>query len=279
MDQKSRKTKSGKVSINKTKGKKSIKARKKSMSPGRPKGQRVGTKKTSVTKSKKINPALLKGTKIQGNRISYDIAPSKVYDDEAKAMSQLANSRLRTLEKSGQSEYSREYQLVEHYAVGDPNGKGSIYNVDQETGRIRFTTSTRNMTSEERSYYINTLRNFLNAKTSTVKGTRAAAKQAYDTYMSNHPDVAISLDDYQMLWKVFRENVTADRASHEGYNAFMYLLENNRLYDLDEDQAAKAMEYINTSTASTTIGIAFEVEEQMPFIKSGGHPIPNPNFK
>lgn len=279
MDQKSQKTKSGKVSINKTKGKKSIKARKKSLGPGRPKGQRVGTKKTSVTKSKKINPALLKGTKIQGNRISYDIAPSKVYDDEAKAMAQLANSRLRTLENSGQSEYSREYQLVEHYAVGDPNGKGSIYNVDQETGRIRFTTSARNMTSEERSYYINTLRNFLNAKTSTVKGTRQAATQAYNTYMNNHPDVAISLDDYQMLWKVFRENVTADRASHDGYNAFMYLLENNRLYDLDEDQAAKAMEYINTSTASTTIGIAFEVEEQMPFIKSGGHPIPNPNFK
>ena len=279
MDQKSQKTKSGKVSINKTKGKKSIKARKKSLGPGRPKGQRVGTKKTSVTKSKKINPALLKGTKIQGNRISYDIAPSKVYDDEAKTMAQLANSRLRTLENSGQSEYSREYQLVEHYAVGDPNGKGSIYNVDQDTGRIRFTTSTRNMTPEERSYYINTLRNFLNAKTSTVKGTRAAAKQAYDTYMSNHKGVTISLDGYQMLWKVFRENVTADRASHEGYNAFMYLLENNRLYDLDEDQAAKAMEYINTSTASTTIGIAFEVEEQMPFIKSGGHPIPNPNFK
>ena len=279
MGQKRQKTKSGKVSINKTKNKKSIKARKKSLGPGRPKGQRVGTKKTSVTKSKKINPVLLKGTKIQGNRISYDIAPSKVYDDEAKTMAQLANSRLRTLENSGQSEYSREYQLVEHYAVGDPNGKGSIYNVDQDTGRIRFTTSTRNMTPEERSYYINTLRNFLNAKTSTVKGTRAAAKQAYDTYMSNHKGVTISLDGYQMLWKVFRENVTADRASHEGYNAFMYLLENNRLYDLDEDQAAKAMEYINTSTASTTIGIAFEVEEQMPFIKSGGHPIPNPNFK
>ena len=279
MDQKSQKTKSGKVSINKTKGKKSIKARKKSLGPGRPKGQRVGTKKTSVTKSKKINPALLKGTKTKGNYISYDIPASKLYDDEIKAMAQLANSRLRTLEKSGQSEYSREYQLVEHYAVGDPNGKGSIYNVDQESGRIRFTTTTRNMTPEERSYYANTLRNFLNAKTSTVKGTREAATKSYRTYMENHKGVSMTIEQYQMLWKVFRENVTADRASHEGYNAFMYLLENNRLYELDEDQAAKAMEYINTSTASTTIGIAFEVEEQMPFIKWGGHPIPNPNFK
>lgn len=277
MRQKSQKTKNGKVS-NKVK-KESIASRKKKLPTGRPKGQRVGTKKTSVTTSKKINPALLKGTKTKGNYISYDIPASKIYDDEAKRLAQLANSRLRALEKSGQSEYSREYQLVEHYAVGDPNGKGTIYNVNDETGTIRFKGTTRNITPEERSYYINTLRNFLNAKTSTVKGTREAARKSYDTFMKNRKDVDLTIEEYQMLWKTFRENVTADRASHEGYNAFMYLMENNKLYDLNEEQAAQAMQYINNSTRSSTIGIAFDVEEQMPFIRSGGHPIPNPYFK
>lgn len=195
MRQKSQKTKNGKVS-NKVK-KESIASRKKKLPTGRPKGQRVGTKKTSVTRSKKINPALLKGTKTNGNYISYDIPASKIYDDEAKRLAQLANSRLRALEKSGQSEYSREYQLVEHYAVGDPNGKGTIYNVNDETGTIRFKGTTRNITPEERSYYINTLRNFLNAKTSTVKGTREAARKSYDTFMKNRKDVDLTIEEYQ----------------------------------------------------------------------------------
>ena len=283
MDQKKQKTKTGKVAINKTKTtktkRKSIAARKKKLAPGRPTGQRVGTKKTSVTKSKKINPSLLKGTKTKGNYIAYDIPASQVYDDEIKRMAQVANARLRALEKSGQSEYSREYQLVEHYADGDPNGKGKIYNVNKEKGTRRFKTTTKNMTPEERSYYVNTLRNFLNAKTSTIRGTKEAAQKAFQTYKKNHEGVVISLDQYQMLWKVFREQVMADKASHEGYNAFMFLLENNKLYDLTEDQAAEAMRYINTSSQSSTIDIAFEVAEKLPFIKNNGRTVPNPDYK
>lgn len=294
MDQKSQKTKTGKVSINKVKGEKkpkkqSIKTRKRKMPSGRPQGKRVGTGKKAVTKSKKINAALLKGTKAtrtksgakkQTNYVVYDIPASKVYDEEVKAMARLANSRLRALEKSGQKEYSREYQLVNHYANGDPNGKGSIYNVNEEKGTIRFTQSTRNMTPAERTYYVNTLRNFLNAETSTVRGTRKASQRAFSKYMENHPGVIMDLEQYQMLWKVFRENVTADKASHEGYNAFMYLMKNNQLYDLTEEQAAEAMDYINTSKQSTTIDIAAEVIDKLPFIKNEeGNIVPNPLFK
>ena len=199
----------------------------------------------------------------------YDIKAHEVSDEDIKRMAKLANDRLYKLEKSGMSEYSREYQIVEHYAVGEPNGKGSIYNVSDDMERIRFTSSTKGMNSDERRYYVDTLRNFLRAETSTITGTRNALNQAYNTFMKNSitkniPDLTV--DQYKRLWKTYRESVMPDRMAHEGYNAFIEMIRTTNLYQLDDEQMFQAMNYINEADAVTVAGIVGGAIDEFDFL-------------
>lgn len=199
----------------------------------------------------------------------YDIKAHEVSDEDIKRMTKLANDRLYKLEKSGMSEYSREYQIVEHYAVGEPNGKGSIYNVSDDMERIRFTSSTKGMNSDERRYFVNTLRNFLRAETSTITGTRNALNQAYNTFMKNSitkniPDLTV--DQYKRLWKTYRESVMPDRMAHEGYNAFIEMVRTTNLYQLDDEQMFQAMNYINEADAVTVAGIVGGAIDEFDFL-------------
>ena len=171
-----------------------------------------------------------------------------------------------------QWEYSREDKVVEHYAFGDPNGKGSIYNVPDDFSRIRFTSSTTGMTPEERSYYVNTLRNFLRSETSTVSGTKESMKKAYTTFMKNHGQNIPSMtqDQYGRLWKAYRENAMADKISHQGYNAFLQLVENSNIYDLNNNELETAIWYLKNSEEDTTIGIINDVLWNSPWIDYEG---------
>lgn len=233
------------------------------------KALKQGTKSNAFARaSKNLTPGILSGDKGSGNYYKYDIKASQVSDEDIKKMTKLANDRLYKLEKSGQSEFSREYKMVEHYAIGDPNGKGSIYNVSEDYDRIRFTSSTKGMTQEERSYYVNTLRNFLRAETSTIKGTKAAINKAFETYKSHYganiPDM--TAEQYARLWKTYREWNLPDKLSHEGYNAFLELAQNSNLYDLTDNQLDAAMAYLRNSEETSTSGIVGELVYNLPFI-------------
>ena len=220
-------------------------------------------------KSKHVHEALLKGEKTHGNYVKYDIKPSQVTDEEVKKMAKLANDRLYKLEKSGMSEYSREYKFVEHYATGDPNGKGKIYNVSEDFSRIRFTSSTRGMTQQERSYYINTLRNFIRAETSTVSGTKKAIKTAFETFKSKHGKNIPNLtqEEYANYWKTYREMVQQDKYDHKGYNAaYLELIESGNLYGISQDQLEEAIKYIEESKQTSVVGVIDEVVNQLPWL-------------
>lgn len=222
--------------------------------------------------SKHVRPELLSGQYSDtSNYFKYDIKASKVSDEEIKRMAKLANDRLYKLEKSGQDEYSKEYQLVKHYADGDPNGKGKIYNTSEDSDRIRFTSSARGMSTEERSYYVNTLRNFLRAETSTVTGTRNVAKRALATYKKNNKKAPqdMTYSQYQKLWKTYREVVIPDKEAHEAYNAFITMMETTDLYQLSQDQIEQAMKYIKTSEESSVVGMLADIKEKTN-IENGG---------
>lgn len=224
-------------------------------------------------KSKHVSSSLLGGEQGFGNYFKYDVKASKVTDQEIKAMAKLANDRLYRLEKSGKSEFSREYQLVEHYAVGDPNGKGSIYNVSDDYSRIRFTSSTKGMDGEERLYYVNTLRNFIRAETSTLSGTDEAITKAFKTYIKNHGAnvEGMTAEQYARLWKTYREWNLPDKLSHEGYNAFLELAENSNIYELSDNQLDAAMAYLRNSEETSTAGILGELVYNLPFINYAGN--------
>lgn len=241
----------------------------------------IRSMKTFNKKSKHVPSKILEGSYSERTGVGvqtggaynpyfkYDIKAHEVSDGDIKRMAKLANDRLYKLEKSGMSEYSREYQIVEHYAVGEPNGKGSIYNVSDDFERIRFTSSTKGMNSNERKYYIDTLRNFLRAETSTITGTRNALNQAYNTFMKNSitkniPDMTV--DQYKRLWKTYRESVMPDRMAHEGYNAFIEMVRTTNLYQLDDEQMFQAINYINEADAVTVAGIVGGAIDEFDFL-------------
>lgn len=224
-------------------------------------------------KSNHVRPELLSGeySETAGNYFKYDVKASKVSDEEIKRLAKLANDRLYKLEKSGQDEYSKEYQLVKHYADGDPNGKGKIYNTSMDSDRIRFTSSARGMTGEDRSYLVNTLRNFLRAESSTVTGTKNIARKALATYKKNNPNAPedMTYSQYQKLWKTYREVVIPDKEAHEAYNAFITMMETTDLYQLSQDQIEQAMKYIKTSEESSVVGMLADIKEKTN-IENGG---------
>ena len=222
--------------------------------------------------SKHVRPELISGSYSDtSNYFKYDVKASKVSDEEIKKLAKLANDRLYRLEKTGQDEYSKEYQLVKHYADGDPDGKGRIYNTSSDGDRIRFKSSARGMTTEERSYLVKTLCNFVRAETSTITGTRNVAKRALAIYKENNPNAPqdMTYNQYQKLWKTYREVVIPDKEAHEAYNAFITMMETTDLYQLSQDQIEQAMKYIKTSEESSVVGMLADIKEKTS-IENGG---------
>lgn len=213
-----------------------------------------------------IRKTLLKQkTTRKGNTI-YTIPPSKVREAEFKKMVKKANDRLYKLEKAGLTRESHEYREVEHYAISNPKGKGWIYNVDVEKGRIRFKGSLKDLSTSEKQYLINTLRNFLNAQTSTVRGTKKAFKQAYRSFISNPQNAIkgeITEEQYKNMWKVYHDQVKQDKLTNQGYNVFMELIRTTNFYELDKDQMEQAFYYMAESEKVTTTGIASDVIDNL----------------
>lgn len=218
-----------------------------------------------MAKRVELRSNLLSYNVTEGGYKQFDIVPSQVTEAEFKRLVKRANDRLYKLEKRGLTEKSREYRLVEHYAISDPNGKGSIYNVTMTDGsptRIRFTSSLKGLNSKEKAYLVNTVRNFMLAETSTISGTKKAFNRAYQTFI-NKPGRSkisnITQEQYEKIWSVYRDMVEQDLLGSKGYNVFMELVENTNLYELEEDQIRASLSYISDSEAASTTGIVSDV--------------------
>lgn len=196
----------------------------------------------------------------------YKIAPSQVDDEILKLLVKSANERLRQIEKKGLTRESREYQLVKRYAEEYPEGRGAIYNINKKTGAIRFSrdiakfiTSDVAFSSqgERRAYMINTIRNFMTAETSTIRGIRDLQKRSFENFKYetvNGKKVAkerykdLTLEQYTRFWKAYRDNVSDSKKDHYGYDAIMTLtLSGNNLMLMDEDQMVEALQTIEST--------------------------------
>lgn len=228
--------------------------------------KRQAKKKRKNLQSSYVRKTLLKTEVTEKGNTVYSIPASKVRDKEFKKMVRKANDRLRALEKAGLFEESREYRLVSHYAYSDPGGKGSIYNVNSEKDTIRFSTKlpTGQGFNKERAYMINTLRNFLNAQTSTVTGTKKAINKAYNSFMNNNSVKAdMSQDEYTQLWKIYHDMGLRDKLDNQGYNAFMTLITQTDLYKMNKSDIEAAMGYLEKSDKISESGIVNDVIENM----------------
>lgn len=223
-------------------------------------------KKRKKMESSYIRKSLLKTKTTQKGNIIYKIPASKVREKELQRMIRKANDRLRRLEKAGLYEESREYRLVSHYAYSDPGGKGSIYNVNPEKDTIRFKYSlpTGQGYTREREYMINTLRNFLNASTSTVSGTKKAITKAYESFMKNNKVQGnMTKEQYMQLWRTYHDMGLRDKLDNQGYNAFMTLITSTDLYNLDKNEMEIALSYLEKSESVSETGIINDVIENL----------------
>lgn len=226
-------------------------------------------KKKKKLESSYVRKTLLKQKSTDKGNVIYDIPASKVREKEFQRMVRKANDRLRSLEKAGLYEESREYRMVSHYAYTDPDksGKGWIYNVNPEKDTIRFTTKLPEkglQYGKEREYLINTVRNFLRASTSTVTGTRRAMKKAYDTFMLNNEVKAkMTQEEYNNLWRIYHDMKLRDRLDNEGYNAFMTLMKNSDLYKMDNEKIRSALSYLENSEKISEAGKLDDVLENV----------------
>ena len=219
-----------------------------------------------MAKRVELRSNLLSYNETAGGYIKYDITASNVTEAEFKRLVKRANDRLYKLEKKGLTGKSKEYRMVEHYAVSDPNGKGSIYNVNSERGSIRFTSSLKGLNGKQKAYLINTVRNFMRAETSTIGGTKKAFNRAFETFVNGDGRGKVSnmtQEQYETLWSTYRDMVQKDELDSKGYNVFMELVENTNLYELNSDQIRKALSYIETSEATSTAGIELDVLENV----------------
>lgn len=206
----------------------------------------MAKKKTAPSKRRKKQLAKSR-TGAQGKKL-YSVTPSKVTDQEIKWMAQTINRRLRALEKAGLTDASNEYDTIRKYAMGDPHGMGSIYNVNMDRGTIRVTSSTRGMTPKERAYLVTTMRNILAAKTSTVSGTKKAREKAYQTFMADNPGLSgkLSKDKYDEMWKLFRLNVDPDRKDRAASQMVVKLLNETNFYSMSLQDMETAFQYAAT---------------------------------
>ena len=216
----------------------------------------------------------------QGVKI-YEKKASQIGKAALKTLVKQANERLRQIEKRGLQAESKEYQLVKYYAEEKAATKGAIYNVGKD-GRIRFSSDLQKFmnegqvfrtAAERRAYFINTLRNFLTAETSTVSGIKAAKEKAFGTFKKNYgeefsearrklneqireenkqlpPDQQreelpeqISKEDYFNFWKMYREVFSDTKADKYGYNTVRSMMDNSTLMALPPETIRQVMEY------------------------------------
>lgn len=213
-------------------------------------------------KKVKLRKTILKYNTLDTGYRQYKIQPSRVREEEFKALVKRANDRLYKLEKSGLTNISREYREVKHYAMDDPEGKGFIYNVKPKQVRIRFTSSLKGLSGQEKAYLINTVRNFLNAQTSTISGTKKAIKNAFESFTSNNDMSKISnmnQEQYMNIWNAYKDVVEKNKLEHKGYNVFMDLVKNTNFYQLTPAQMRETLSYISNSSSISTAGITADV--------------------
>lgn len=199
----------------------------------------------------------------------YKVTASELDDEIFKLMIKAANERLRQIENKGLTQYSREYQLVKKYAEEYPDGKGAIYNVNQKTGAIRFSRDINkfitnedvfNSQWERRAYMIDTLRNFLTAESSTIKGIRSIQQRAFENFkyetvskdgrlvrQAKEKYKYLTLEQYNRFWKIYRENVADSKDDHYGYDSLKILIDRSNVMEMSEEKLIAAMEVIEST--------------------------------
>lgn len=205
-------------------------------------------KKQVLKVSKTRKKQLFKFTEGSQGYKKFKVKAKDVKEKEVKWLVKTLNKRLYNIEKAGLQSSSQEYRNIEHYATSEPSGKGKMYNVNYEKGTIRITSDlSRFQSREELTYFINTLRNIYQAKTSTTKGTRTSMNKAYKTFLerTGRTKQEVPFNKYGEIWRTYRETVSEAKKEKGGSDIIVELIANTNFYDLSMEEVQETMNYIN----------------------------------
>ena len=171
-----------------------------------------------------------------------------------KSLVKSANERFRKLESVYKlAEFSNEYLLAKHYATEYSKTKGKIYNQKllKEKGIVRLVGEKEynKLSPKDKKYYNEVLQQIFDASTSLPKAIEEKRTKSYDTFMKNygdkHPD--LSQEQYEELFRVYRNQVSSDKKNQFDYNTLQQTLEFVDIEQaLTDKQLKKAMKYIAT---------------------------------
>lgn len=118
---------------------------------------------------------------------------------QLRKLTKTANSRIKSLERKHIEQSSKAYQYVSGIQKRDIGIVKKTTDKKTEKEGIKFNTDFRKMSKRELEKELRLVRDFLNAKTSTITGTTSAYRKAYETFQKETKS-DFTYDDWSNFW-------------------------------------------------------------------------------
>lgn len=118
---------------------------------------------------------------------------------QLRKLTKTANTRLKTLERKHIEQSSKAYQYVSGIQKRDIGIVKKTTDKKTEKEGIKFNTDFRKMSKRELEKELRLVRDFLNAKTSTITGTTSAYRKAYETFQKETQS-DFTYEDWAKFW-------------------------------------------------------------------------------
>lgn len=173
--------------------------------------------------------------------IKYGRYADSVLDTMIKERTRKANDRIKGLERTSSKELNSEvYKNANAYRWLERNVDKESALKRTDSGGIRFSTATKNLTRQQKIERLTIVDKFLAAKTSSVRGIEKAYRRAYKSFTSANPDISnnISYSEYINMM----EGNTLETFKKNFYSAFLRLIDETKSGEITPDISKKIIE-------------------------------------
>lgn len=169
----------------------------------------------------------------------------KYSEAEIRHMIKKINDSMYRLEKAGLQTESAEYRKMMKYATSNPNGTGSMYNLNMEKGTLRVSKDlSKYKSKKERAKFVEVLENILKAETRTVSGTRKAVDRGYQTVKRRY-NYKGTKKQYLNVWHTVRDIISKNKMDKIGSDTVMRMIETTNIYQLSQAELEEALRVLS----------------------------------
>lgn len=169
----------------------------------------------------------------------------KYSEVEIRHMIKKINDSMYRLEKRGLQTESAEYRKMMKYATSNPNGTGSMYNLNMEKGTLRVSKDlSKYKSKKERAKFVEVLENILKAETRTVSGTRKAVDRGYQTVKRRY-NYKGTKKQYLNVWHTVRDVISKNKMDKIGSDTVMRMIESTNIYQLSQAELEEALRVLS----------------------------------